>query len=212
MQYLLFLSSTWLQCLHTQRTKLQLHSYCTTHIVSFIFKLNFYTQGIAHLTETYFLCFQMSWIKKNLREKKILLEQMKSKNNLVCALLPLDRGIMQRVWQEVFHPPLCCVWSPLQQHLSGDNLEKMLPLPFDMLLCWDLEDANHPELFSFLQAAPLKITLFFCLKWKMAGRHADSDLQSIVPFTKDAAMCRLNKCKTEKDRTKSKYVIIFGYF
>lgn len=94
------------------------------------------------------------------RKKKILLEQMKSKNNLVCALLPLDRGIMQRVWQEVFHPPLCCVWSPLQQHLSGDNLEKMLPLPFDMLLCWDLEDANHPELFPSSKLHHSKLLCF----------------------------------------------------
>ena len=80
---------------------------------------------------------------------------MNSKNNLVCALLPLHWGMKMEVWRRASHPPLSSVWSRLKQHLSDDNLEKILPLSFDMLLCRDLEDANYTGLFfSNLHHAP----------------------------------------------------------
>lgn len=153
--------------------------------------------------------------KRDVEErKKIFWEQMKSKNNLVCALLPLHWGIKIEVWREVSHPPLSSVWSPLQQQLSDDNLEKILPLSFDILLCWDLEDANYTELFSpcySTHPAPLNLSSsLVCLRVKMASRHENGEFQLIGPFAKDGRKLwvgpmsgkqkkRENHCAKKKD-------------
>lgn len=116
---------------------------------------------------------------------------MKSKNNFICALLPLHWVIKIEVWRGVSHPPLFSVWSRLKQHLSDDNLEEILPLSFDTLLCRDREDANYTETFFFSPtcttlSAPLNLSSFLvCLRLKTVSRRGNGELQLIGPFAKD---------------------------
>lgn len=94
--------------------------------------------------------------------------------------------VTTEVWRGASHPPLFSVWSRLKQHLSDDNLEEILPLSFDLLLCREREDANYTETFFSPLSAPLNLSSFLvCLRLKTVSKHVNGELQLIGPFAKD---------------------------
>lgn len=103
-----------------------------------------------------FFIFLTSMDKRNVGEREISFE-----NNLQSP----DRGMKIEVWREVSHSPLSSVWSPLKQHLSDDNLEKILLLSFDMLLRQDL-DTGYWAFSPTCTTQPLLFNLSSCIVCK----------------------------------------------
>lgn len=137
---------------------------------------------------------------------------MKSKNNLVCAPLPLHWLTKTEAQRGASHPPLFTVWSCLKQHLSDDNLEEILPLSSDIPLCrdWDnveTETVSSPRPVQHSQSHSVYRPVWLVSGW---SRHVDGKLPLIGPSTKmDGQKPRRGSMSVKKKKQEPGWMIIF---